>query len=662
MTATTEPRGGFDYGWDPGEDGWGPNMNANLLRLSRFGFHASALSMTTTAPPGSPTSGAGYIIPAGATGPWADKTGQVAVWDGSAWAYAVPRNGWTIHVVNVGLVVYEDGAWSQSNLATASGVGAEPYAGVPAQASFWRSTAAGVRAWVQLVAADITDLATTLAAYLTKASPTFTGRLSGNDVMIGGGTTSGWLQLVANNTGSGTFNVDFLGGASSNRRMTFRWSDANDTLIAMSSNDDGSARLDRVIIPRSSALPIAVASGLNVSTGDLSVGGVAIADSSRNGSFAGLTASGTISGPRATLSEFGVLREYVGLSTIGALYPTGVTPTGSNYAIAIHDDGSKTYVGAATETGFVIAGNLKLTATASAVNLGSAVELQQNGTTRITAGGDGRFASLRASGLAASSTHLTRLDANGELIASPVKVAPGVGVVFEQAASLQAGGGTWGGSTYTSWTPSAIVPIADDSSGNAMASLGTGYIWNSQRLNALTITDGAAATPYRGRIKADRWVAYSTQIIQNTTSVTSWFAAGVGDGSPTIPAGSYLKQGRRVRVEGRIFCPSCAADTAPEISLKVGSTTLWTRSKAFTIAAGNEIFIDVRANIFIDDENRLIVVGDVDFYAFATGNYTFKHGGQIDPYNGTVANTIDITIKPSSTSEIWVRSFAFIEI
>lgn len=60
---------------------------------------------------------------------------------------------------------------------TAAQVGAEPYAGVPAQTSFWRSTAAGVRAWVQLVAADITDLATTLALYLPKANPEFTGAL-----------------------------------------------------------------------------------------------------------------------------------------------------------------------------------------------------------------------------------------------------------------------------------------------------------------------------------------------------------------------------------------------------------------------------------------------------------------------------------------------------
>ncbi len=196
MTASTEPRGGLDLGWSSGEDGWGDAMNANLLRLSRLGFHPSVLSATTTAPPGSPISGSGYIIPSGATGAWAGKTGQVAVWDGAAWAYAAPRDGWTMHVDGAGLTTYDNGIWSQANVVTAAGVGAEPYAGIPAQTSFWRSTAAGVRAWVQLVAADITDLATVLAGYLTKANPDFTGALKqgGTTRITSGGDA--WLTSV----------------------------------------------------------------------------------------------------------------------------------------------------------------------------------------------------------------------------------------------------------------------------------------------------------------------------------------------------------------------------------------------------------------------------------------------------------------------------------
>jgi len=202
MTASTEPRGGLDLGWSSGEDGWGDAMNANLLRLSRLGFHPSVLSATTTAPPGSPISGSGYIIPSGATGAWAGKTGQVAVWDGAAWAYAAPRDGWTMHVDGAGLTTYYNGIWSQANVVTAAGVGAEPYAGVPATTSLWRSTAAGVRAWVQLVAADITDLATTLAGYLTKANPTFTGTLTGPTAAFAGLTGTGNRPLVAGADGT----------------------------------------------------------------------------------------------------------------------------------------------------------------------------------------------------------------------------------------------------------------------------------------------------------------------------------------------------------------------------------------------------------------------------------------------------------------------------
>lgn len=213
MTASTEPRGGLDLGWTPGEDGWGPAMNANLLRISRLGFHASVLSMTTTAPPGSPTNGAGYIIPAGASGAWAGRAGQVAVWDGSAWAYAVPRDGWTVHVVGVGLATYEDGAWSQANAVKPAEIGAEPYAGVPAQTSFWRSTAAGVRAWVQLVAADITDLATTLAAYLTKSNPTFTGSLTGPTAAFADLITTG-NPIFGDGSASKSVNVNGAGGGS----------------------------------------------------------------------------------------------------------------------------------------------------------------------------------------------------------------------------------------------------------------------------------------------------------------------------------------------------------------------------------------------------------------------------------------------------------------
>ena len=99
-------------------------------------------------------------------------------------------------------------------------------------------------------------------AYLPIDNPTFTGRLSGNDVKIGSPSSGGWLQLVANSTATSAFSIDFLGGAATKRRMTVRWSDSADYFLIMSSNDDGTARQDRLIIPRSASLPIAIGGDL----------------------------------------------------------------------------------------------------------------------------------------------------------------------------------------------------------------------------------------------------------------------------------------------------------------------------------------------------------------------------------------------------------------
>ena len=105
---------------------------------------------------------------------------------------------------------------------------AEPGLGAPSVTSFLRSTAAGVRAWVQLVATDITDLGTVLAGYLTKNNPAFTGTVSGPLVKIGGGggtspstatpfvalANSGFCTLLAQ-TGSGNHGANH-GVSSSN--------------------------------------------------------------------------------------------------------------------------------------------------------------------------------------------------------------------------------------------------------------------------------------------------------------------------------------------------------------------------------------------------------------------------------------------------------------
>jgi len=49
--------------------------------------------MSVTTPPANSAVGATYLIPAGATGAWAGRTGQLAEWNGKKWHFITPRDG-----------------------------------------------------------------------------------------------------------------------------------------------------------------------------------------------------------------------------------------------------------------------------------------------------------------------------------------------------------------------------------------------------------------------------------------------------------------------------------------------------------------------------------------------------------------------------------------
>lgn len=113
MPAQTEPRSGLFWGWSLGESGWKPGMDANLLRLGRFGFHLSVKDRDLVTAPASPTTGDTYIVAASATGAWAGRDGQVAIWDGAAWQYGTPRKGWTAYLEDEDVrVTYKGTGWS----------------------------------------------------------------------------------------------------------------------------------------------------------------------------------------------------------------------------------------------------------------------------------------------------------------------------------------------------------------------------------------------------------------------------------------------------------------------------------------------------------------------------------------------------------------------
>ncbi len=113
MAASTEPRSGLKYGWTLGESGWHTDMDANLLSIGRFGWHLGVKDRDLTTPPGSPASGDTYIPAATATGAWVGKEKQIAVYDGAAWVFGVPREGWLASVDDEDVIIrYNGTAWS----------------------------------------------------------------------------------------------------------------------------------------------------------------------------------------------------------------------------------------------------------------------------------------------------------------------------------------------------------------------------------------------------------------------------------------------------------------------------------------------------------------------------------------------------------------------
>ena len=113
MAASTEPRSGLSFGWSLGENNWNTGMDANLLSIGRFAYHLSVKDRDLATPPGSPASGATYIVAASPTGAWAGQAGKVAVWTGSAWVFGTPRVGWIAYIEDEQkLTAYKVGGWS----------------------------------------------------------------------------------------------------------------------------------------------------------------------------------------------------------------------------------------------------------------------------------------------------------------------------------------------------------------------------------------------------------------------------------------------------------------------------------------------------------------------------------------------------------------------
>ena len=65
-----------------------------------------------TIAPGSPAPGDRHIVAPGGSGDWAGADGQVAVWEGTGWAFHLPQPGWRAHVLaEAATLVWSGSAW-----------------------------------------------------------------------------------------------------------------------------------------------------------------------------------------------------------------------------------------------------------------------------------------------------------------------------------------------------------------------------------------------------------------------------------------------------------------------------------------------------------------------------------------------------------------------
>ena len=78
-------------------------------------------SRTLGTPPISGVDGQAFVVPTGATGDWAGRDGEVAIWTNGGWAFVVPQMGWRAWLSDEAHLVFYDGvAWLDGAAAATS--------------------------------------------------------------------------------------------------------------------------------------------------------------------------------------------------------------------------------------------------------------------------------------------------------------------------------------------------------------------------------------------------------------------------------------------------------------------------------------------------------------------------------------------------------------
>ncbi len=86
-------------------------VNEGLRALDAL-VHMGVASRSTATPPARPGEGQRFIAPAGASGAFAGRAGQIAAWQDGAWNWYAPRPGWISWVTDEALLLaYGDEGW-----------------------------------------------------------------------------------------------------------------------------------------------------------------------------------------------------------------------------------------------------------------------------------------------------------------------------------------------------------------------------------------------------------------------------------------------------------------------------------------------------------------------------------------------------------------------
>ncbi|WP_417309255.1 DUF2793 domain-containing protein [Devosia sp.] len=108
---TTSPNLGLPF-IVPAQAGKHITHNEAIVALDTL-TQLAVIDRDLTAPPTEPTPGDRYIVAAPAVGDWSGHEMDIAAWDGSAWQFFGPAEGWLAWVVDeAGLIAWDGSGWA----------------------------------------------------------------------------------------------------------------------------------------------------------------------------------------------------------------------------------------------------------------------------------------------------------------------------------------------------------------------------------------------------------------------------------------------------------------------------------------------------------------------------------------------------------------------